>query len=294
MFDLCCVDFSVPCAGYSSFEKMLAEKNVRLEKFSPVLGELANNRCLLFSDKQKSLDEAKRLGFGTFGVGEAMKADYSATSLERELSYRPLFTSWSDPVGECKLFIFDMGNVVIKNIHMLKKVARRWHLSEKEFFEDYQGYNTPMMDGFIPTSEYWEHVEHKFGVKVTGDPFAQEFTPIFNDEMVAVIKRLSSEKKRVVCGSNTFAPHWEIIERMGALALFDKAYASHEMGMSKPGRHFFEYILKKEGCEATSAYFIDDYEENIESASALGIKCLLYADGVDKSASEKLKEVFGA
>ena len=294
MFDSCCVDFSVPCAGYASFEKELARENVRVEKVLPCGGDLPHNRCVLFSDRQKSLDEAKRLGFGTFAVGSFLKADYCAASLEDRTVYRPLFASWSDRIDGCSLFIFDMGNVVIKNIHMLKKVARRWNLPEKEFMEDYCGYNSPLMDGFVSTAKYWEHVRHKFGITVQGEPFAQEFTPVFNEEMVALLKRLSKEGKRLVCGSNTFAPHWEIIERMGALALFDKAYASHEMGVSKPARQFYEYILEREGCKPSEAYFIDDYEENIESASSLGIQCLLYADGYAKSASEKLHEVFGA
>jgi FMN phosphatase YigB (HAD superfamily) len=67
---------------------------------------------------------------------------------------------------------------------------------------------------------------------VEGDPFEKDFTPHFNEEVVSLIKALRSEGKRVVCGSNTFAPHWDILERMGALALFDKSYASHEMGIS--------------------------------------------------------------
>jgi putative hydrolase of the HAD superfamily len=294
MFDFCCVDFIAPVPGYASFEKNLAGKKVALETFPPQMGTLPTSRCLVFSDSQERLDKAKLLGYGTFAVGTFLQADYRAVSLEDENSYRPLFTSWSDPIDGCTLFIFDMGNVVIKNIHMLKKVARRWNLPEKEFMEDYRGYNSPLMDGFISTAKYWEHVKHKFGVTVEGEPFAHEFTPVFNDEMVSLLKRLAKEGKRVVCGSNTFAPHWEIIERMGALALFDKAYASHEMGVSKPARQFFEYILEKEGCAASKAYFIDDYEENIESASFLGIKSLLYVDGVAKTASEKLDEVFGA
>ncbi|AEV28869.1 haloacid dehalogenase superfamily protein, subfamily IA, variant 3 with third motif having DD or ED [Sphaerochaeta pleomorpha str. Grapes] len=294
MFDICCEAFSSSCLLLPSFEQRLASEKIPLGKFPLQTGNLPMNRCLLFSDKQEILDEAKRMGYGTFGVGTSLKADYCADSLEDESVYRPLFTSWSDKTEGCTLFIFDMGNVVIKNIHMLKKVARKWHLNEKEFIEDYQSYNSPMMDGFISTSDYWGHVKHKFGITVEGEPFAQEFTPVFNEEMVALLKRLSKEGKRVVCGSNTFAPHWEIIERMGALALFDKAYASHEMGVSKPARQFFEYILEKEGCKASKAYFIDDYEENIESASKLGIKCLLYVDGYAKSASEKLNEVFGS
>ncbi|WP_320127678.1 HAD-IA family hydrolase [uncultured Sphaerochaeta sp.] len=295
MVDRCCLDFSLSSfPGQEEFERLLASHGVPVDHYPFREDSLSTNRCLLVSDSQERLDRAKKGGFCTLGIGSSLIADHIASSLEDERVFRPLFTLWSDSREGCQLFIFDMGNVIIKNIRTLKKIVRHWHLPEQEFMEDFRGYDAPLMDGFISTSQYWAHVEHKFGIRVEGEPFAQEFKPIFNDEMVAVLKQLHQEGKRIVCGSNTFAPHWEIIERMGALALFDRAYASHEMGISKPASQFFTYILNKEGYEAKDVYFVDDYEENIESASKMGIHCLLYADGGMKSGSEKLQEVFGS
>lgn len=260
-----------------------------LEMFPP-LGDLPYSRYLLVSKNQESIAKARQLGIGSASSNPELKA---GLLIQEAKDLRPYLSYMNDPTDGCDLFIFDMGNVVVKNIHMLGKIARRLGLEKEEFKADYHTYDFAMMDGTLPIEAYWKHVHTKFGIKVEGNPFAQDFTPHFNDEVVELIKSLRSLGKRVVCGSNTFAPHWDILERMGALALFDKAYASHEMGISKPSRQFFDHILAKEKADPKKTYFIDDYEENIVMASSLGMKCLLYNDGIRQSASEKLREVFG-
>ncbi len=285
MFDRICTD--IPSSD-PLFAPLL-ELCPSLEMFPPV-GDLPYSRYLLVSKNQGSIQKARQMGIGSASPNPELKADLL---MKNARDLRPHLSFINDSIEGCELFMFDMGNVVVKNIHMLGKVSRRLGIDKDEFKADYRNYDFAMMDGTLPIESYWEHVQTKFGVKVEGNPFATEFTPHFNDEVVSLIKTLRAQGKRVVCASNTFAPHWDILERMGALALFDKAYASHEMGISKPSRQFFGYILKKERVEAAKAYFVDDYEENIVQASTLGVKCLLYADSIEKSASQKLAEVFG-
>lgn len=285
MFDYLYTDLAPSHPSYA----LLQSISPQVADVSLISDEILYSRALMVSDDQESLDRAKRRGMGTAGIGEHLKSDLSFTSKE---SLRPHLSFINDSIEGCELFIFDMGNVVVKNINMLGKIRRKWNLPKEEFYADYRHYDFPLMEGTLSTLAYWEHIEHVFNVRVEGNPFAQEFTPVFNDEIVDLLKKLASEKKRVVCGSNTFAPHWDILERMGALALFDKAYASHELGVSKPSAAFFEKILEKEKVPASAVYFVDDYEENITTASSMGIKCLLYNDGVGKSASSKLTQAF--
>jgi len=285
MFDRICTDLLSSDPLFAPLLAICPE----LEMFPP-LGDLPYNRYLLVSKNQDSIGKARQLGITSSSPNPELKADILAKEAK---DLRAYLTFLNDGMQGCDLFIFDMGNVVVKNIHMLGKISRRLGLEKEEFKADYHNYDFALMDGTLPIQAYWDHVQTKFGITVEGNPFAKDFTPHFNDEVVELIKRLRSEGKRVVCASNTFAPHWDILERMGALAIFDKSYASHEMGISKPSRQFFEHILAKEKTEATKTYFVDDYEENIVQASILGMKCLLYTDGIRQSASERLSEVFG-
>ncbi len=187
-----------------------------------------------------------------------------------------------DPIPlDCKLFLFDMGNVVVKNITMLDEIAEQYHLDKEEFFQDYRHYDFPLMEGEVSSDQYWQHIQHVFGVSVEGNPFYDAFHPVFNEEIVNLIKKLRTKGYRVVCASNTFASHWQKLETMGALALFDAVYASHILRISKPSKQFFKAILDAEKVSANHAYFVDDFKENVERARALGLASLCYASSCE-------------
>lgn len=169
------------------------------------------------------------------------------------------------------LYIFDMGNVVIRNITTIESIAKHYGFNEAELRFDYNNYNFPLMDGTISSDQYWQHVAHQFEIQVTGDPLAEFFRPVWNEPMVEIITQLRKRDKKVVCGSNTYAPHWEWLLAEGFLQVFDELYASHEMGISKPSKQFFTRILDAEQISAEETFFIDDYAENTVAAEALGI-----------------------
>ncbi len=280
MYDRICSNLS-PCHPAQVALQQYAD---RLDLFPLQQCKVATNRYLLVTDTQESADAARQLHMGS-------------VVLEDEVCMQALLPhlSWVDsPIPACcSLFLFDMGNVVVKNIAMLDKIAKRWNLDGEEFLEDYQHYEFPLMEGFVSSAAYWAHVNEVFGIEVEGDPFYDAFQPVFNDEMVALIGALRKAGKRVVCASNTIDPHWRILEDMGALALFDKVYASHLMHTTKPSRYFFEQILRDEGCSIEQAYFVDDHEPNISRARSLGLAGLLYADAGDVTASMRLSTAFG-
>jgi glucose-1-phosphatase len=54
--------------------------------------------------------------------------------------------------------------------------------------------------------------------------------------------------------------------------LFEKVYFSYEIGMRKPDREIFDFVLKDSGLEASETLLIDDTPQNIETAQKLGIQ----------------------
>lgn len=276
------------------YDRILTDLNLGLDCFKPYsehvfhwqseLGKTPDIRCLVVSSHAEVLAEAERRGMGFLSHDASLSSEDLSSLL-----------AWVDqkPPANCKLYMFDLGNVVIKNITMLGKIARTWNLDREEFFSDYRKYDFPLMDGTVPTGQYWDHIHRLFGVRVEGEPFAEAFEPILNDEVVSLINELRNQGKRVVCASNTFGPHWEKMGRMGILDLFDRAYASHVLGCSKPSRTFYESILEAEGVSAAQAFFVDDYEQNVEASRKLGLSTLLYCNGMKKTASERLAWAFG-
>lgn len=188
------------------------------------------------------------------------------------------------------LYVFDMGNVVIKGIDVNEKTIELLGVDAEEFYSDYRHYDFVLMDGTLSVDDYYSHLEKVFGIKVPGKPFGDFFHPHFNEPMVEIINELRKRGNRVVCASNTFKPHWDVIQDLGLDKVFDKCYLSHEMGLTKPSVAFFKAVLKEEGVEPKDVFFTDDYKENIDGANKLGMNTFWYVKGYDDS---KLKKVFG-
>lgn len=189
-----------------------------------------------------------------------------------------------------KLFIFDFGNVIVQNIYCNGDIARDLGLDEDVFFEDYDWYVQPLLDGVISTRAYWDHISHRFNLPpIKEELFQKHFHPELVDITSRLVKALRASGRRVVGGTNTFAPHYATISEMGILKLFDKVYASHDLGVSKPTKEFFNFILEQEGVKAEDAFFIDDVEAYIKGAQSVGLETLLF-NGDDKEA--RLKEAF--
>lgn len=180
-----------------------------------------------------------------------------------------------------KLYIFDMGNVVIKDITTLDKIAGAYRLDYDELLADYLRWGYPMGEGEVDTMLYWRHFERKYQKRVDEDLFATYFTPSLNHPVVSLIRKLRESGKRVVCGSNTFGCHWEIIRELGALDIFDALYPSHEIHFMKPDCAFFRHILEAEGVEGSECAFVDDIAANRESARRMGIDAFAYMPGDD-------------
>jgi epoxide hydrolase-like predicted phosphatase len=59
---------------------------------------------------------------------------------------------------------------------------------------------------------------------------------------------------------------------------FHRAYYSSEMGCRKPEAKIYEMVLKDEQLNPAETFFVDDKEENIQAANALGIRAFQLKD----------------
>lgn len=182
-----------------------------------------------------------------------------------------------------KLFIFDLGSVIITGLRILPGMAEDLGLDYKTFHDDYVIYNRPLLDGWMSPDDYYRHLELKFGRKVTSDLFVDNFSPVVNTSLLEKVDALRGKGYRCVIGSNVFDRHWDYTLNMeeNPLGHFDRLYASHLIHRSKPELYFFQHIQEEEGVPFDEIAFIDDRKENTDAAESLGITCLLYSgDGL--------------
>ena len=177
-----------------------------------------------------------------------------------------------------RLYIFDMGEVVLLGVNVLRRMAEHYDIDYDAFRADYNLYDKPLMDGYMDSADYYSHMRKAFAVDISGDPFSLFFTPTLNQRVLDYADRLRARGDRVVIGSNTFEPHWKALsDRYIAIREhFDALYASHLMHISKPVPAFWRIIMEAEGVKADDSFFIDDRLDNIEAAESLGIRCFRY------------------
>ena len=107
--------------------------------------------------------------------------------------------------------------------------------------------------------------------------------------MAHLVSELKEKGYRLYLLSNatlTFSERYRLVPWMSALLeQFDGLVFSAVVGMAKPDREIYEYVLNTYSLNADECLFVDDYQENIAGAEKLGIQGYRF-DGD----SEKLKK----
>ena len=184
------------------------------------------------------------------------------------------------------LYIFDMGGVVSRNCDVLPDVLRYLDITREEFFT-FAGENLKrFMNGKVSPDEFWTQFSRRYGREVKEELFGKFFHPSIDRKVIALIRQVKAHS-RVVCGTNTYDPHYNHHFNRGDYVIFDAVFASNKMGLSKPDPEFYRTILKKEGVNPENTFFVDDTEANVLPAERMGMNVHLFRDS--KSLALQLK-----
>ncbi len=112
-------------------------------------------------------------------------------------------------------------------------------------------------------------------------------------ERVKVIEHVR-EHYRIFLLSNSNEIHYDLFVRDLQLRfgyrefddLFEKSYFSFDTHLTKPDPEAFEFIINQHEMDPSKTLFIDDHENNIRAASALGLKTYLL------KAPERIRDIF--
>ena len=109
----------------------------------------------------------------------------------------------------------------------------------------------------------------------------------FPPKRIELLKKLKN-KYRIFLFSNTNSLHLAALRQIytqafGSGALedhFEKTYYSHLLGMRKPERESYEYILRENQLQGPETLFVDDAIVNVEGAEQAGLKGLYLRPGI--------------
>lgn len=184
-----------------------------------------------------------------------------------------------------KAVLFDFGRVISapKPASLFESYERDLNLPlgslNRIMFDDPVWEDTLL--GRRSLDEYWEIMGARLGLRDAAavaafraryDADERPSTPV-----IAMIQNLHG---RVALGVLSNAPRglssW--LERWGVLSWFDAVVCSAEEGVRKPWKQAYRLALERLGVKPQEALFVDDTEENVKAAEALGMASHLYRD----------------
>ncbi len=143
------------------------------------------------------------------------------------------------------------------------------------------------MEGRIEVRDFWQEFSKNSGISIKEEMISGLFKPEIDANVESIIVELKKHYL-VVCGTNTIKEHWDYLHERGLYRIFDRVYASHIMQTAKPEEEFFRLILEAEGVLPKETVFIDDFIENVNAGSTLGMHSFLFSDAPSLDSDLKL------
>jgi glucose-1-phosphatase len=182
--------------------------------------------------------------------------------------------------------IFDFGGVVldIDPSLTLKELANLGFKNTEVFVTpDFQeGVMNKFERGILTPEIFRQKVRESLGAEVSDQKIDDAWNALLLDipkERIAVIEAVRKNYKTFLL-SNSNEIHYDVYVRDLQLRfgyrefdqLFDKAYFSFDLHLSKPNPEIFEFVLNQHRLVPSETLFIDDTFEHIEAARKLGLK----------------------
>ncbi|MFF2198554.1 HAD family hydrolase [Streptomyces sp. NPDC058157] len=185
--------------------------------------------------------------------------------------------------GTPRVLLFDMFGVIAR----VQSPAGRARLVEAagagvsgtEFWEAYWSLRPSYDSGRVTATGYWQSVAGALGTRFDADRTAAlvaadvESWSAVDEEMVALIGGLAASGRTVALLSNIpeeLAVHYE--RHHPWLAHFRVRGLSCRIGHAKPEPAAYAWCLRELGVPGEGVLFVDDREENVRAARALGMR----------------------
>jgi putative hydrolase of the HAD superfamily len=177
-----------------------------------------------------------------------------------------------------KLIIFDLGNTIIRFDHHIasRKIASAYGKDETVLYEAlFDSELTRSFDrGDLSPHGFHSKLMARLGIEMPFDEFACVWSDIFweDEDACRLVRRLKPGNKLCLL-SNVNKLHFEFIKKkFDIIKIFDHVIVSYLVGAMKPDRKIFEHAAKVGGAQFSEILYIDDREDLVKEATALGIE----------------------
>ncbi len=199
-------------------------------------------------------------------------------------------------MDDIKVILFDMGGVIFELFGAAKllewmdrddigidDVNHMWSKSDAVAVHE---------SGRCSPEEFAKAIIKEMKLKVTTEEFLKEFVYFPRCFYKGAEELLISVSRKYITASfsNTNEIQWNRLNQEFKIEkYFKKNYLSYRIGLMKPDKEFYEYIIKDIGYKPSQIMFFDDNEANVDMGNKVGIKS--YRVFGTEGLRDKLKEL---
>jgi len=182
-----------------------------------------------------------------------------------------------------EVIVFDLGNTLIRFDHNIsaKKIADLFGIDSKFIYDMF--FDSPITRAFekgeISPAQFHEKASMALGKKMPFNDFVDIWNDIFweDEDSCRIARSLKAGGYTLFLLSNLNSLHFEHIRgKFGILDIFDELVLSFKVGAIKPERAIFDHVIKLAGGDRSRLVYIDDREDLIKEASAIGIDSIKF------------------
>lgn len=182
--------------------------------------------------------------------------------------------------------LFDLGNTLIKLAYerVLQNICSEASASRDELVEilEAPGGYRDLERGAVTFWDFYEHLCDRAGYRGSIRDFHTVWSDFFDGPIAGIedlLERIRA-KCRVAFLSNSNEVHAELIPRKYS-SLFrkdDRFIFSHRFKVAKPDPEIFRRTLEILGALPQHVIFVDDMNENVAAARAVGMRAIQFTD----------------
>ena len=193
-----------------------------------------------------------------------------------------------------KLFVFDLGNVILPfehrqiavKLHETSRIQDRFTPDDlfKFLFDRDRGLVNPYEEGLMSSVDFFAKLREKYKLELEFEEFQDIWNIIFeeNAEVNDIIIYLKNKGFPIFLLSNTNELHFSyIMERYPIVHSLDEWILSYEVGAKKPKQKIYDTIFERTDTARSEVLYIDDVAEYVEAAKTYGLQGLVFKNAKD-------------
>lgn len=193
-----------------------------------------------------------------------------------------------------KLFVFDLGNVILPfehhqiavKLHEASLIKDRFTPDDifRYLFDHQKGFVNAYEEGLISSRDFFKKLKERYKLELEPEDFKEIWNDIFEEDtgVSEIILYLKERGYPIFLLSNTNELHFSyVMERYPIIHHFDEWILSFEVGAKKPQEKIYDVIFERRSLERHEVLYIDDIPDYIRAAAVYGIPGIVFREAAD-------------